>query len=176
MHRRGFLSLFASVPFLQGGADVRQSNAGRVLGADEGELVLIGSRQSPVRVKVDSNGGQSTRLGMITEHLAPRTGVPVHRHLAEDEIIFIHQGEGTATLGEDQHLVKAGATVFVPKETWHGLQNTGSETLIMLAIYAPAGFEGYFREIGNAPGAAPRGTRSQVEAREIDRRFRIEYR
>jgi quercetin dioxygenase-like cupin family protein len=113
---------------------------------------------------------------MITEDLAPGTGVPVHRHLAEDEIIFIHRGQGTATLGENQHTVTAGATVFVPREMWHGLQNTGSETLTMLAIYAPAGFEGYFREIGNKPGLAPRGARSEEEARKIDRRFRIEYR
>ena len=176
MHRRGFLSLFAGVPFLQGRTPVRGSSALQVLGANEGELVLIGARQSPVRVKVDSSGGQTKRLGMITEDLAPGTGVPVHRHLAEDEIIFIHQGQGTATLGADQYPVKAGATVFVPKETWHGLQNTGNDTLIMLAIYAPGGFEGYFREIGNKPGVEPRGARSDIAAREIDRRFRIEYR
>ena len=77
---------------------------------------------------------------MITIDLAPGTGVPVHRHLVEDEII--DRGEGPATLREDQYLVKTSATVFVPPKHV-GRTPEHREALIMLA----------FREIGQLPGA-----------------------
>jgi quercetin dioxygenase-like cupin family protein len=173
--RREFLAALASVPFLQSrrGAQVPPAS---IVGAAEGELVMLGARRSPVRVKVDSRGGRASRLGMITEDLAPGTGIPVHRHLAEDEIIFIHRGTGTVTIGEARHPADTGATVFVPQGVWHGLENTGADTLTMLAIYAPPGFEGYFREIGDPAGAPPRAPRTADEIRAIDRRFHVEYR
>ena len=42
-------------------------------------------------------------------------------------------------------------------------------------IYAPAGVEGYFREISTAPGAAPR-QRTDAEWEALDRLYGIRYR
>jgi hypothetical protein len=64
----------------------------------------------------------------------------------------------------------------VPRGTWHGGRNTGSGILNWIAIYAPSGFEGYFREIGRrAPDDAPRSlSADEREAR--DRQYGIRYR
>jgi mannose-6-phosphate isomerase-like protein (cupin superfamily) len=61
-------------------------------------------------------------------------------HLNNDELIFIHKGEGEFTLGEQIVAVKTGTVVFVPRGVWHGLQNTGEENLLMVFQYSPAGF------------------------------------
>jgi hypothetical protein len=42
------------------------------------------------------------------------------------------------------------AVALVPKGTWHGLKNTGAENIEMHFGYTPAGFEGFFREVGTA--------------------------
>ena len=42
--------------------------------------------------------------------------------------------------------------MLVPKGTWHGLQNTGSVSIEMRFAFTPAGFEGFFREVGTPVG------------------------
>ena len=67
-------------------------------------------------------------------HFVLKTKVPgrkmrIHKHLNNDELIFIHKGEGTLTLDEQSIQVKTGDVAFVPRGTWHGLDNTGKENL-----------------------------------------------
>ena len=143
---------------------------GFVLGADGGELCLFGSRRSPVRIKVDSAKDAGATLSMITQDIAPGEGVPVHLHEREDEICLVRSGEGTALLGDERAPVKAGTVIFVPRGTWHGVENTGAAVIEWVGIYSPAGFEGYFKEIAR-PTA-----RSAEEREALDRRFGIRYR
>ena len=56
-------------------------------------------------------------------------------------------------LGERRVEVGPGATVFVPRGTWHGVENTG-EALHLVWVVTPPGLEGFFRAIGAAPGEA----------------------
>jgi quercetin dioxygenase-like cupin family protein len=74
---------------------------------------------------------------MGTEQIAAGTSIPVHMHEHEDEIIFIHRGQGTATVGEEIVPVKEGATVYVPKGIWHAVQNDEARS--------PSTCCGYFR-------------------------------
>ena len=143
------------------------------LGHEDGELVYVG--RDPVRIKVSPPDGRG-RLAMITQDVSPGTSIPVHLHEKEDEIIFIQSGTGEATLGDRRVGLAAGSTLFVPQGTWHGGRNTGSDTLRWVAIYSPAGFEGYFREIGRpSPDAPPRAL--SPEERELrDQRYGIRYR
>jgi mannose-6-phosphate isomerase-like protein (cupin superfamily) len=145
---------------------------GAAIGADEGELVYVG--RDPVRIKISPAG--TGRFAMITQDVSPGTSIPVHRHDAEDEVIFIQSGEGVATLGDAQVALAAGSTLLVPQGTWHGGRNTGGGILKWVALYSPSGFEGYFREIGRrSPGDPPR-RRSPEEREQLDRRFNIRYR
>jgi quercetin dioxygenase-like cupin family protein len=86
----------------------------------------------------------------------------IHKHLYNDELIFIHKGEGTFTLDEQSIVVKTGSVVFVPRGTWHGLDNTGTENLLMVFQYSPAGFEEYFIENGT-PLGMPTKVRTEEE-------------
>jgi quercetin dioxygenase-like cupin family protein len=89
----------------------------------------------------------------IVEHLAPGDVLPTHMHLAEDEIIFIHQGQGIELLGDNEHNVEAGSLLYIPSGTWHSLRNTSKDTkLIMLAVFSPPGMERFFRDFAVPAG------------------------
>jgi len=119
---------------------------------DEGDLLVTGRRRARMRVKVDSVRDAKVAMSMVVSEVLPGLSIPVHRHRNEDELIFIHTGAGLLTLGERKVPVSAGAMLYGPRNVWHGIENTGSETITWCAIYSPAGFEQYFREAGVTPG------------------------
>ena len=176
MDRREMLSsLVAGMvgpAILERGAFQAGHGAGTAIAAADGELVYVG--RDPVRIKISPEA--KGPFGMITQDVSPGTTIPVHLHETEDEVIFVQDGIGEATLGDRTVALAKGSTLFVPRGTWHGGRNTGSSSLLWIAIYTPSGFEGYFREIGrSAPDAPPRSaTPEEREAR--DRQYGIRYR
>lgn len=64
----------------------------------------------------------------------PGTQGPMHRHTA-DEIFYCVQGECTFTLtGGRRERLKPGMVVFIPKDDYYQLENTGSEYMILLGM------------------------------------------
>jgi mannose-6-phosphate isomerase-like protein (cupin superfamily) len=55
-------------------------------------------------------------------------GVPSHAH--GEEMQFYTQGRGRAFVGTAVYEVEPGDTVFIPANTWHGVENTSTEPLI----------------------------------------------
>ena len=74
-------------------------------------------------------------------------GPPPHRHLAEDELFAITAGSIVFTAEEETRVVAPGESVFVPRGTRHLYRNDGPEVARMIAVYTPAGMEGWFREV-----------------------------
>jgi len=74
-------------------------------------------------------------------------GPPPHRHLAEDELFTITEGSITFAAGEETRSVSAGQSVFVLRGTRHSYRNEGTIPARMIAVYTPAGMEGWFREV-----------------------------
>jgi oxalate decarboxylase/phosphoglucose isomerase-like protein (cupin superfamily) len=54
---------------------------------------------------------------------------------------MIEDGDGTAVL---RH-VRAGEMAYIPEGVYHGTENTGSEPMHLLAVYAPGGPEALLR-------------------------------
>lgn len=130
----------------------QQKWEGVVLQRDEGERLISGRRRAPMRIKVDSTRDKGATMSMVVSEIAPGAAIPVHRHRNEDELIFIQAGEGVLTLGERTRHVSSGAMLYGPRGIWHGITNTGTQTIIWCAIFSPAGFEQYFKEVGVRPG------------------------
>jgi mannose-6-phosphate isomerase-like protein (cupin superfamily) len=64
----------------------------------------------------------------------PGTQGPMHRHTA-DEIFYCVQGECTFTLaGGRREKLKPGMVVFIPKDDYYQLENTGDEYMILLGM------------------------------------------
>lgn len=145
-----------------------------VLHADEGETYWIGRRNSPLTIKVAKDRQGNETMSFCRELIAPKEGIPLHKHLNEDELIVIHRGEGLLELDGKQIPVKEGTVALVPKGVWHAISNSGTETLIMLFSYSPAGFEGYFREFGS-PVGTPWKPKSQEEYNRLNKKWGIVY-
>jgi mannose-6-phosphate isomerase-like protein (cupin superfamily) len=128
---------------------------GAVIQAREGLLIPPTPDGRQVTVKVDSEVTPDVRMSMATEDLPPNTEIRVHLHQREDEIIFIRNGSGIATLGDREIPVSTGATVYVPQGVWHGLRNNSKEPLGMSAIYSPPGFEQAFKDRLLHPNRTP---------------------
>jgi mannose-6-phosphate isomerase-like protein (cupin superfamily) len=176
MDRREMLAtLMAGIvgpAILERGALQSKSSPGAAIAAADGELVYVG--RDPVRIKISPQGRGS--FGMITQDVSPGTTIPVHLHENEDELIFIQDGMGEATLGDRSVPLAKGSTLFVPRGTWHGGRNTSASTLFWIAIYSPSGFEGYFREIGRSAADAPPRPSTPDEREARDRQYGIRYR
>lgn len=77
------------------------------------------------------------QLGCSHYEVPPgKTAFPCHFHCANEEAIFILEGEGTARIGPDKVAVKAGDFIAMPTgpEHAHQLLNTGTATLKYLAF------------------------------------------
>lgn len=89
----------------------------------------------------------------VTEaSVPPRGGPPPHVHRRTDEAFYVLEGELEILDGGRAFVAGAGSFVFIPKGTAHAFKNAGPETARMLAVMAPAGFEGFFEEAGRPAG------------------------
>ena len=160
------------VPFLAGlpafsfpeNAATTNSKKGIVVQDAEGEHLLSGRRKAPITIKISKTSDGVNSTSFCTEDIVAGDRIRVHKHLNEDEFVFIHKGEGKFTLDDQEVEIKPGSIVFVPKGVWHGLENTGKETIYMVFGYSPAGFEGYFRENGTPLGMQPKQRTSEQYA------------
>jgi mannose-6-phosphate isomerase-like protein (cupin superfamily) len=154
---------------------VHDADPDLVLAPEEGEVFLIGRRQGRVTIKAGRRCGGVETMSVLTEDIPTGDGIPVHKHGTEEEWIYIESGQGRLTFGEHELCVQPGSMALVPRGVWHGLRNSGEETLRMVFGYAPAGFEDYFRAIGVPPGQPPRDLSAEDWER-INRSFRVTYR
>ncbi len=145
-----------------------------VVHAGEGETYWIGPRNSPLTINISRDKFGNETMSLCTELIAVGEGIPLHKHLNEDELIFIHRGQGMLILNNQEFLVKEGSAALVPKGTWHKITNTGTETLTMVFSYSPAGFEGYFRELGS-PVGTPWQPKTAEEFAALDKKWGIVY-
>lgn len=145
----GFISsLFLPIPELELN---NPDFLGIVVNEEDGEAFQMRDGTAIVKIKIARTRG-SESISFLSESFKSGDKLPVHKHLNEDELIFIHRGSGLFTLGEKQFEVREGSVALVPKGRWHGLQNTGSENIEMRFGYTPSGFEGFFREVGTPIG------------------------
>jgi quercetin dioxygenase-like cupin family protein len=127
---------------------------GYVLGASEGEHLIHFRDRGNIFIKTSSATG-SDKLAVGTQQVMAGSGIPIHRHLQMDETFYILDGSGTVILNDVRHSIERGATIFIPKNSWHGFENPDHE-LLLLWIVSPAGLDGFFRETCSPPGIPPK--------------------
>lgn len=83
-------------------------------------------------------------LGYVV--LEPNGGqVPWHNQ-EQEEVYFVVSGEGEMCLGEERQPVSSGQCVYIPPTVFHQLTNTGSEPMVMIYCYGPAGDVAHWRQ------------------------------
>jgi len=148
------------------------NHPGYLLGADKGEHLLHFRDRGDIFIKVGAATG-SANLALGTQQVKVGTGIPIHRHFKMDEAFYVLEGSGTFVLSDERHTFDKGASVFIPKNSWHGFENPEHE-LLLLWIVTPPGLDGFFHETCSPPGAPPKQlTREQI--REIARKYDTEF-
>ena len=82
------------------------------------------------------------QLLMVRVLMPPGRAHQFHRHPAMEEIIYVVSGRAEQWVGRDKRLIGPGDIAHIPADVVHGTYNAGNETLVFLAILAPAKFEG----------------------------------
>lgn len=127
----------------------QKGSKGFIVKADEGEILYIGNtRKAKVNIKVSKTSEYEPEMSLLSEVIIPGDGIPVHKHLNEDEFLFVQSGKVEITLGDSVKLGESGDLIYVPKETWHRFLNRSKEDVVLFFGYSPSGFEDYFRTIG----------------------------
>jgi quercetin dioxygenase-like cupin family protein len=124
-----------------------------VVDREGGELRMLGGRK-PLWIKVDpqSLGSRSFTVGM--EDMPPGDSIGVHKHLQEDEVVFVYRGEVAVTLGDSVHPAQAGGLVFIPRGTWIGFHVVGPDTATIVFMFNTPGFEKCLRFLSSPAGTA----------------------
>lgn len=77
--------------------------------------------------------------------LTPNGGPPLHVHPFQDEWFYVVEGDYRFQVGDDKHQMKAGDTIFLPRNVPHAFIQL-SEKGKMIVSYLPAGkMEAFFQ-------------------------------
>lgn len=129
-----------------------------------------------VRCLLDAaSTGSETPFAMGTQTVAPGCHVREHLHDANEEVIFVLEGEGEARTAGEVHPMRAGTIFFFPRDRPHAFHNTGPGPMTFAWIIMPGGLETFFARIGRPrtagepapePFARPENIR-QIEAETV---------
>lgn len=66
--------------------------------------------------------------------LEPGCSIGMHTHDREEEVYYIISGKGTVDDNGDIYMLKPGDAVKTGNGSYHAIENTGTETLVMIAV------------------------------------------
>jgi mannose-6-phosphate isomerase-like protein (cupin superfamily) len=81
---------------------------------------------------------QSDRLLVGLNAFEPGQEHKLHAHAGMDKIYQVLTGRGIFLLDGREEPMEAGMLLIAPESVPHGIRNTGSERLLVLAILAPS--------------------------------------
>lgn len=151
----------------QAAAEATEARSIVALAPDEGEERWLGAASADqlgegalINIKVDRVSVPYTSMMVATQRLAA-SGIPVHLHTFEDEVLYVVSGRGAALVGADREEVpiESGSVLYIPSGEWHGLRNADPENrmeiLIVTTPVEESGLGDFFREAGVRQGHPP---------------------
>jgi quercetin dioxygenase-like cupin family protein len=96
-------------------------------------------------LKVDPKNGASSHLVLLTADIQAGGVIDTHKHPGSDEILFFQSGTARVRLCDAVRVVHAGATVFIPADTWISVDNIGKEGISLVCVFSAPGFEDFMR-------------------------------
>jgi quercetin 2,3-dioxygenase len=102
-----------------------------------------------VKISARDTGGQ---FSVFEYEGFAKMGPDLHVHLKQDETFYILEGEYLFQVGEEKHMLKAGDTIFLPRNiphTWLQLTDKGK----LMYMLQPAGkMEEFFKTMNALKG------------------------
>ena len=81
---------------------------------------------------------QSSRLLVGLNAFEPGQVHELHSHEGMDKLYYVLEGDGVFLLNGRQLPMQAGELMVAPEGVPHGIRNTGTGRLLVLAVLAPA--------------------------------------
>jgi len=125
---------------------------GHKVDVDGGERLAYSGMEFVIRASAESTGGV---LSVVEEINGVDT--PTHVHAKEDELFYVLEGEHVFTIDGVEHHAGPGDAVFGPRGVPHAQRRVVPRTGRTLAMFTPAGFEEFFRDLAGAEGTGSIG-------------------
>lgn len=74
----------------------------------------------------------------------PGASLPAHRHEATEHVWTVLAGAGSVRVDDQQRSILAGDTMLVPAGARHGIQNTGTERMLVQQVSTPKPWDARF--------------------------------
>jgi len=113
--------------------------------AGDGKKVNVLGNALNIRIHGRDTGGV---LSVVESVDPPGGGPPPHIHHREDETFQVLEGEYEFTVGGKTIRAQPGATLFAPRGVPHHYRYIGQTPGRLMVTLTPAGFEGFFEEVG----------------------------
>jgi len=126
---------------------------------------------APMFIRIASGDTQGV-LAVVESHDLPGGGPPPHIHHREDETFQILEGEYEFTVGGKTIKVEPGTTLFAPRGVPHTYRYLGTTRGKLMVVLTPAGFEGFFEEIG---AMTPQEQQNIPQVIEIAKKYGLEF-
>ena len=98
-------------------------------------------------MKATSSATGNTTAWMLVEN-SPRQGVPLHKHVYEDESFFVLSGLFEITVGGETITGGPGTYLYGPRQVPHQWTNIGTSRGRMLNVFTPGGIDKFFLSVG----------------------------
>ena len=122
-----------------------------------------------IRIHSSDTGGV---VSAVESHDVPGGGPPPHIHHREDETFQILEGEYEWTVGGKTFTAEKGATIFAPRGVPHTYRYLGQTPGHLMCVITPAGFEGFFEEVG---ALSPHEQQDIPRVLEIGKKYGLEF-
>ncbi len=126
-----------------------------------GERLRFSGAEFVVHADASTTGGAFA----VIEEIDP-LDTPRHVHENEDEFFYVIEGDHVFEVGEESHSVGPGGFVVAPRKVPHAHRRVVPRTGRFLTMVAPAGFEGFFRELSEAESAGTIGSEAYARVSE----------
>lgn len=110
-------------------------------------------------------------LSVVESHDVTDGGPPPHIHHREDETFQVLEGEYEFMVGGKTIRATPGTTLFAPRGVPHAYRYLGRTPGRLMCVITPAGFEGFFEEIG---ALSPQQQQDIPRVLEIAKKFGLE--
>ena len=103
-------------------------------------------------IRIDKKNGNAEDFYVATEILKPGAMIPFNKHDNAEQALILEEGGATVTVGGKRAVTGPHSIVFVPRDTWMSITNTGNNPLHLFAVFSRQGFENYLRARSVRPG------------------------
>ena len=96
-------------------------------------------------IKIDKQNGNAEDFYVGYEVLNPGAMIPFHKHHNSEEVVIFEEGGATVIVGDKRGVAGPHSIVFIPRETWVSITNTGDKPIRGYYLFSRQGFENFLR-------------------------------